>query len=94
MVDDIWIAMAVGLLACLGLAALHARTQYAGYAVLVVLGVTTLPVLAVTAARSDHPARWGATLAVAALVVIGTALAPTLLARRQPARQSGHQRPQ
>jgi len=31
-VDDIWTAMAVGLLCCVGLTALQALTQYAGYA--------------------------------------------------------------
>lgn len=81
--DDIWTAMAVGLLACVGLASLHAATQYAGYAALAVLGVTALPVAAVAAAGSDHPARWSVALAATAAFVVVGSMAPTLLARRQ-----------
>ncbi|MDQ3627267.1 MAG: hypothetical protein M3419_00280 [Actinomycetota bacterium] len=91
--DDIWIAMAVGLLVCAGLAGLHARTQFCGYAVLVVLGVVLLPAAAVSSVSSDHPARWAAALTATALLVIVAALAPTLLARRRPAATGDRQHP-
>lgn len=81
--DDIWVATTVGLVVCAGLAALHAVTQFPGYAVLMVIGLTTLPVAAVRAVSSDHPARWGAALTIVGMLAIGAALAPALRARRQ-----------
>lgn len=84
-VNGIWIALSVGLLACVALVGLHALAQFQGYVVLVVLGITTLPVLAITSVSSDHPARWGAALAVTGLLVMVAALTPALLGRRAPA---------
>jgi hypothetical protein len=87
--SDIRVALVLGLVVVVLAALAHAFDGYNGFAVLTFIGATVLPITAIYAWSTDHPARWATGFAV--IGALGLAAVVGLqLDRRTPAPPHGY----